>query len=98
MFERASFLTWFVLDLMFSTTAIISIYRPGQRRRVAGLVLAGFVMGIVFLEVLSTIFPDERQQLTAYWTGILLQLPAGWISVYLLLKHRDTKGHSLEIW
>lgn len=58
----------------------------------------GFLVGVLALYVLSMIFPDDRQQITAYWTGILLELPVGWVSVYLLLKHQDTKGHSLEIW
>jgi hypothetical protein len=61
-------------------------------------ICGGLLAGIVVLRILSLIFPDEREQVTAYWTGILLQLPVGWVSVYLLLKHQDTKGHSIEIW
>lgn len=97
-FEKASFLIWFALDVIFTTTAVISTYRPGQRRKIAVQIFGGFVICVVALHILSLAFPDERQQVTAYWTGILLQLPIGWVSVYLLLKHRDTKGHSIEIW
>ena len=48
--------------------------------------------------MLSAIFPDDREQITAYWAGILLELPVGWVSVYLLVKSQDTRGHSIEIW
>lgn len=98
MFERSSFLIWFILDVIFATTAVISTYRPGERRRIAAQIFGGALIGVITLYILSLMFPDERQQLTAYWAGILLELPAGWVSVYLLLKHRETKGHSLEIW
>ena len=55
-------------------------------------------VGVAFLRVLAAVWPDEREQVTAYWTGILLQLPIGWTSVYLLLSRGDAKGQSLEIW
>ena len=83
---------------MLATTAVMSTFEPGRRRMIAIQIFAGFLAGIIVLRVLSLKFPDERQQVTAYWTGILLELPAGWVSVCLLLKHQDTKGHSLEIW
>ena len=97
-FERISFLLWFSLDVMLAVTAVMSTHAPGQRRGISGRIFVGFLIGILALFVLSGVFPDDRQQVTAYWTGILLELPAGWVSVYLLLKHQDTKGHSLEIW
>ena len=61
-------------------------------------ILGGFCVGVLALYILSAIFPDDRQQIMAYWTGILLELPVGWVSVYWLVKRQDTKGHSIEIW
>lgn len=91
-------MVWFGLDIIFATTAILSTYAPGRRLRIILQIFGGFLVGVLVLYILSVIFPDDRQQLTAYWTGILLELPIGWVSVYLLLKHQDTKGHSIEIW
>jgi hypothetical protein len=96
-FERTSFLVWFSLDVIFATTAVLSTYASGRRLRIILQIFGGFLVGVLVLYILSVIFPDDRQQVTAYWTGILLELPVGWVSVYLLLKHQDTKGHSIEI-
>ncbi|KAI5370033.1 Putative terpene cyclase PaxB [Septoria linicola] len=97
-FERLSFLMWFLLDVSFAIVAVLSAYRPERRRIVASRLLGGVLAGVGFLRILCSYFPDEREQVTAYWTGLLLQLPIGWGSLYLLLSKRDTKGHSLEIW
>lgn len=97
-FEVFSFLMWFLLDFSFATVAIMASVAPGKRRRVAIRMFFGVLAGILFLRVLVAYFPDEREQVTAYWTGLLLQFPIGWGSLYLLLKDRHTKGHSLEIW
>ncbi|PPJ60279.1 hypothetical protein CBER1_01264 [Cercospora berteroae] len=97
-FERLSFLVWFLLDVSFATVAVFSAYDPNRRKVVAGRLVGGVIAGLGFLHVLCQYFPDEREQVTAYWTGLLLQLPIGWGSLYLLLTKRDTKGHSLEIW
>jgi Na+-driven multidrug efflux pump len=91
-------LVWFILDVIFATTAVLSTYAPGQRHIIISQILGGFFVGVLGLYILSAIFPDDRQQITAYWTGILLELPVGWVSVYLLVKRRDTKGQSIEIW
>lgn len=40
----------------------------------------------------------RREQLTAYWIDILLELPIGWVSVYVLLKRGDNKGQPTETW
>lgn len=93
-----SFLVWFGLDIAFTTEAVLCVYAPGQRLAIIKKIISGFLAGLLILYTLTAMFPDERQQLTAYWTGILLELPAGWVSVYLLLHNRDTKGHSIEIW
>ncbi|KAL1297419.1 hypothetical protein AAFC00_004951 [Neodothiora populina] len=97
-FELLSFLMWFILDFSFASVAISSSIPPARRRTVATRMVFGVLIGICILYQLTQMFPDEREQKTAYWTGILLQFPIGWGSVYLLLKHRSTKGHSLEIW
>ncbi|KAH7363990.1 hypothetical protein BKA65DRAFT_603140 [Rhexocercosporidium sp. MPI-PUGE-AT-0058] len=97
-FEKISFLIWFILDIIFAATAVLSTYSRGQRRMIISQILGGFFVGILALRILSAIFPDDRQQITAYWTGILLELPVGWVSVYLLVKSQDTRGHSIEIW
>lgn len=97
-FEVAAFLIWFLLDLTFASVAIMSSVAPHKRRAKATRMVFGVLAGMLVLRVLTALFPDEREQLTAYWTGLLLQFPIGWGSVYLLLKRGDTKGHSLEIW
>jgi hypothetical protein len=56
------------------------------------------VPGMGFLWVVGRMWPDEREQLTAFWMGVYLELPIGWGQVYYLLKRGDTKGQSLEIW
>ena len=43
-------------------------------------------------------FPDNQQQFTAYWTGIVLQLPVGWALLYYLWTRDDLEYHSLMIW
>lgn len=96
-FELASFLVWFLLDFTFATIAIISAYTPARRPAVIKRMVCGILLGLVMLLILTHMFPDEREQVTAYWTGLLLQFPIGWGSLYLLLRDRDTKGQSLEI-
>jgi hypothetical protein len=56
------------------------------------------VPGMGFLWAVGRMWPDEREQLTAFWMGVYLELPIGWGQVYYLLKRGDTKGQSLEIW
>ncbi|KAM3419169.1 hypothetical protein BST61_g5113 [Cercospora zeina] len=97
-FERLSFMIWFLLDASFATVAVFSAYHPSRRTVVACRLVGGVIAGLGFLHVLCQYSPDEREQVTAYWTGLLLQLPIGWGSLYLLLTKRNTKGHSLEIW
>lgn len=96
--ERIGFLVWFQLDITFVTLAIRRIYAPEQQRAVIRNMVVGFLGGLAGLYALSNAFPDDRDQVTAYWTGILLQLPIGWACLLLLWKDMDTRGHSLEIW
>lgn len=55
-------------------------------------------LALLGLRGLCHLYPDERQQVTAYWTGIILQLPVGWVYCYWLLKNRSLLGHSIEMW
>ncbi|KAF4159635.1 hypothetical protein CNMCM8927_002885 [Aspergillus lentulus] len=97
-FEKLAFLAWFELDLSFVIVALRKAHTPGERRVLRRNMILGCLAGIAFLWMLTRRYPDEREQVTAYWTGIILQLPIGWICLYQLWKDQSTKGHSLEIW
>lgn len=96
-FERNCFLMWYLLDIIFVYIASRAAYPPSQRLGVALRTYIGAALGVAFLHGLCQIWPDERQQVTAYWTGLIIQFPCGWGSLYLLLK-RGIKGQSFEIW
>ncbi|OQD66513.1 hypothetical protein PENPOL_c004G06793 [Penicillium polonicum] len=96
--ERICFLVWFQLDLTFVALALWRVHGPDQGKRIAGEMLVYCITALAGLRYLGYLYPDDREQITAYWTGILLQLPAGWVYVYGLVKHRSLLGHSLEIW
>lgn len=98
MFERVCFMAWFAFDLAFVAVAIRFAYPAAERRRVAMRTAGGVVLGLVVFWALARMWPDEREQLTGFWTGILLQLPINWGSLWVLVRDRSTKGHSLEIW
>lgn len=57
-----------------------------------------FTVCVAGLYGLTKYYPDEREQVTAYWTGLALQLPIGYACLYFLWRDQDTAGHSLEIW
>lgn len=97
-FEKLAFLAWFELDLSFVIVALQKAHTPGERRVIRRNMILGCLAGITFLWMLTRRYPDEREQVTAYWTGIILQLPIGWVCLYQLWKDHSTKGHSLEIW
>lgn len=97
-FERISFSIWFLLDFTFAVVTILSTYTPGSRAPVVKRMIIGVLASLAFFWKVADIWPDEREQFTAYWTGLALQFPIGWGSLYLLLSKRDTKGHGLEIW
>jgi hypothetical protein len=96
--EFAGFIVWFLMDMTFATVALVYAYVPEQRRPAASRTVLGVIGGVVFFHLLCLYFPDEREQVTAYWTGWLLQMPIGWGELYHLIKRGDTKGQSLEIW
>lgn len=97
-FEKLAFLIWFEMDVVFATIAIRHAHASHQRWPLARNMVGGCVAAILGLRLLATLYPDEREQVTAYWTGILLQFPIGWTCVFSLWKHHDTRGHSLEMW
>ncbi|KAH2534978.1 hypothetical protein KXW97_007583 [Aspergillus fumigatus] len=97
-FEMLAFLAWFELDLSFAIVALRKAHAPAERRFLRRNMVLGCLTGIAFLWTLTRRYPDEREQVTAYWTGIILQLPIGWICLYQLWEDHSTQGHSLEIW
>ncbi|KAF2278623.1 uncharacterized protein EI97DRAFT_372201 [Westerdykella ornata] len=96
--ERICFFVWFLMDCSFAAVAIFSAYAPNERGALCKKLIAGVLAGLLFFHLVCRMWPDEREQVTAYWTGILLQLPIGWGHLYLLLKNGSTKGQSLEMW
>lgn len=97
-FEFWCFIIWFGLDLAGTLVAIHSTIPKSHRLHALLRSVLGVGVGVLFFWTCTKIWPDEREQITAYWTGILLQLPVGWFSVYFLLKRGDCKGQGLEIW
>ena len=71
---------------------------PERRRRVLLRSILCTIASAAFFRTLGEYFPDEGEQVTAYWTGWFLQLPVGWTLLFYLWKYRHTKGQSLEIW
>lgn len=96
--ERIAFFIWFELDLGFALVALRRAHTPAARSVIQRNMTIGFFLALAGLKALARAYPDDREQITAYWTGILLQFPVGWVYLYLLLKHRGTQGHSLETW
>ncbi|KAI6833169.1 hypothetical protein KC340_g6670 [Hortaea werneckii] len=96
-FEKLAFLVWFMLDVGFATVAIKSAYPAKERAAKVTRMVVGSAIGVAFYYVLGLYFPDERQQMTAYWTGLALQFPIGWGAVLRLLDG-DSRGQSVEIW
>lgn len=97
-FEFACFLVWFLFDISFAAVAIFSAYPSHRRKAIILHMTLGVVAGVLFLNWLCGIWPDEREQVTAFWTGVVLQLPISVVSVLILITRGDTEGHSLEIW
>lgn len=89
---------WFLLDLTFAVVTILSTRAPGTRVPVVKRMILGVLVSLAFFWKVAQMYPDEREQITAYWTGLALQFPIGWGSLYLLIKNGNAKGHSLEIW
>lgn len=96
--ERICFLVAFQLDIPLIAIGLWHGYGPGQRKRIAGEMLVYFIIALAGLRYLGYLYPNDREQITAYWSGILMELPTGWVWAYGLVKHRSLRGHSLEIW
>lgn len=87
-----------MFDISFVAVALKRAYNKEDRPKTVWRLIWMTALGIVFLWGVGQVWPDEREQLTAFWTGVYLELPIGWGQVYYLLKRGDTKGQSLEIW
>jgi hypothetical protein len=96
--QRAYFFVWFLFDITFVTVALKYAYADGERRRTVWKLVWQVPAWVVFLWAVGQYWPDEREQKTAFWTGLYLELPIGWGQIYYLLKNENTKGQSLEIW
>ncbi|KAJ0414052.1 hypothetical protein BJY00DRAFT_321327 [Aspergillus carlsbadensis] len=96
--ERVCFLIWFEFDLAFVGIALWHVHERTQWRRIVLEMGLYSTLAVAGLKYLGILYPDDREQVTAYWTGILLQLPVGWIYLYRLLADHSTRGHSLEMW
>jgi hypothetical protein len=96
--QRLCFFVWFLLDVSFATVALKRAYKEEDRPKTVWRLVWMTAAGIGFLWGVGRLWPDEREQLTAFWTGVYLELPIGWGQVYYLIKRGDTKGQSLEIW
>lgn len=96
--EKLTFLGWFELDISFAILAIRHAHGPGHRKPLVRNMFLAILGGLALLEQLTRWYPDDREQVTAYWTGIILQFPIGYACVITLWMDHDTAGHSLEIW
>ena len=97
-FQRACFFVWFLFDIAFVTVALKYAYKPEERRRTIVKLLWQVPAWMAFLWWVGTVWPDEREQKTAFFTGLYLELPIGWGQILYLVQRQDTKGQSLEIW
>jgi hypothetical protein len=97
-FQRACFVVWFLFDITFVSVAIRYAYTDGERGRMVRKLAWQVPAWMGVLWAAGRIWPDEREQVTAFWSGLYLELPIGWGQVYYLVKNRGTKGQSLEIW
>lgn len=97
-FQRACFFVWFLFDITFVTVALRYAYARGERERTMVKLLWQTPAWMAFLWYVGTVWPDEREQKTAFFTGLYLELPIGWGQIWYLVQRRDTKGQSLEIW
>jgi hypothetical protein len=96
--EFWAFIIWFMCDVAFVAIALIAAYPRQKRPIVVVRTTLGVAAGVGFLKYLCALYPDDREQMTAFWTGVVLQFPISWGSFFLLLWKGDTRGHSLEIW
>lgn len=89
LWQRVGSFVWFALDMIFFTAIVIYGNFEGRRRDHATSVR---VLALVFLLApckVTESCSDDGQQMTAYWSGVLLQLPAGWITIFPIWRTRD---------
>jgi hypothetical protein len=96
--QLAGCLVWFLFDVRFIYTAIRYSVAPGQRLKVSVRCACSTSVLLAIFYALGRYFPDDGEQVTAYWTGWLLEMPIGWCAVLCLWIYGDTKGQSLEMW
>jgi hypothetical protein len=65
-FELASFMVWFLLDILFAAVAILMCYTASQRTAVITRMACGFLLTVGVLKALTIVWPNERDQITAY--------------------------------
>jgi len=97
-FERWCFSAWFAFDVAFVGVALRFAYAPEKRRGVAGRTAGLTILWLGVFWGLTKVWPDEREQVTGFWTGVGLQLWINWGSLVLLWREGIVRGHSLEIW
>ncbi|KAL5113851.1 hypothetical protein ACEQ8H_008271 [Pleosporales sp. CAS-2024a] len=96
--QRACFFVWFLFDMTFVTVALRYAYSDAERSKTVAKLAWQVPACMGFLWACGVYWPDEREQKTAFWTGLYLELPIGWAQLYYLIQNRGTKGQSLEIW
>ncbi|KAF1976266.1 hypothetical protein BU23DRAFT_578645 [Bimuria novae-zelandiae CBS 107.79] len=94
--ERWGFLVRFMIDVAFFGTAMCSAYPRRIWGKMVGSLILGVALGIGLLKWLGQVWPDEREQVTAYWMGIVLQVLISSGSLILLLQRGDTKDEGSE--
>lgn len=97
-FERLLFPTVFLLDVALVTTVILYGTPNGKRweRTISTVVTTSLFLSIIWTT--ASFYPDDGQNFTGYWLGLLLELPVGYQDVYIIWHQRDTKGHAIEVW
>lgn len=93
--ERYGYGVWFVADLVHAVIVIRYGY-AGQKWQAAQRMCCGVCIFVFGFWMISVYNPDHQS--SAFWTGLLMQVPISWGSLYDIIRGEDMKGHSLEIW
>ena len=96
--EVVTFPVWVLLDLGFTTTYILYSTPIRERRACLASIVVYILFFLSLLLTLTIFYPDDGQQLTAYWTGILLELPIGWFELYALFGKQEDSGLAIATW
>lgn len=102
LWQHVGFLVWFALDIIFVAVIVrYGSFRGRRRDRAKGVIVLALVLLLALYKV-SRWYSDDGQQMTAYWSGILLQMPCG-MDYHLSdlanegcrnVQHRDLVGSS----